>query len=211
MPVCSCTRVGKRDEGRIGRADVEDEIGLERQHDFEIGGVAAPGDAADLRAARRCPAACTRTPPAGWRAASRAGDRAPACRAGSRPAALPGTRARPCRGSAPRGRRHRSRSPRARRRGAISVSREAGDQRAAVDQFMRLFTACGGGSMSSSVRRNSPPAISATPLRARATASSPPPRPPSRSHDSRGRAPRRIRSAPRRRPASRPACALTTA
>ena len=38
----------ERHEGRRGRADVEDQVGLERQHDFEIGGVAAAGDAADL-------------------------------------------------------------------------------------------------------------------------------------------------------------------
>ena len=43
--------VGERDVGRADAADVEDEVGLEREHDLEIGGVAAPGDAADLRPA----------------------------------------------------------------------------------------------------------------------------------------------------------------
>src|SRR6516162_9873222 len=38
--------VGERDVGRIHAADIEDEIGFEREHDFEIGGIAAPGDAA---------------------------------------------------------------------------------------------------------------------------------------------------------------------
>src|SRR5262245_41850467 len=32
--------------GWVHAADVEDEIGFEREHDLEIGGVAAPGDAA---------------------------------------------------------------------------------------------------------------------------------------------------------------------
>ena len=43
--------LGERDIGRARAADVEDEIGLERQHDLEIGGVAAPGDASHLRPA----------------------------------------------------------------------------------------------------------------------------------------------------------------
>ena len=42
---------GERDIGRARAADVEDEVGLERQHDLEIGGVAAPGDASHLRPA----------------------------------------------------------------------------------------------------------------------------------------------------------------
>src|SRR5262249_14692 len=37
--------VGERDVGRVHAADVEDEIGFEREHDFEIGRIAAPGDA----------------------------------------------------------------------------------------------------------------------------------------------------------------------
>ena len=41
--------IGERNVGRVGVADVENEIGLERQHRFEIGGVAAPGEAADFR------------------------------------------------------------------------------------------------------------------------------------------------------------------
>ena len=41
--------VGERDIGRIDAADVGDEIGLERENDLEIGGVAAPGDAAHFR------------------------------------------------------------------------------------------------------------------------------------------------------------------
>src|SRR6516162_10300683 len=43
--------VGERDVGRVHAADVEDEIGFEREHDFEIGGVAAPGDAAHFGSA----------------------------------------------------------------------------------------------------------------------------------------------------------------
>ena len=42
--------LGQRDEGAAGRADIEDEIGLERDHAFQIGGVAAARDAPDLRA-----------------------------------------------------------------------------------------------------------------------------------------------------------------
>ena len=41
--------VGERDVGRVDAADIENQIGLEREHDLEIGGVAAPGDAPDLR------------------------------------------------------------------------------------------------------------------------------------------------------------------
>src|SRR5262245_36018800 len=43
--------VGERDIGRIDAADIENEIGLEREHDLEIGGVPAPGDAAHFRPA----------------------------------------------------------------------------------------------------------------------------------------------------------------
>src|SRR5262245_14832409 len=43
--------VGERDIGRIDAADVENEIGLEREYDLEIGGVAAPGDATHFRPA----------------------------------------------------------------------------------------------------------------------------------------------------------------
>jgi hypothetical protein len=49
MPVLLLHAIGERNVGRIHAADGEDEIGLEREHDFEIGGVAASGDAADLR------------------------------------------------------------------------------------------------------------------------------------------------------------------
>src|SRR5262249_4678064 len=38
--------VGERDIGRVHAADIEDEIAFDREHDFEFGGVAAPGDAA---------------------------------------------------------------------------------------------------------------------------------------------------------------------
>ena len=41
---------GERDKSRRGRADVKDEVRLERQHGFEIGGVAAAGETADLGA-----------------------------------------------------------------------------------------------------------------------------------------------------------------
>ena len=41
--------VGERDVGVVDDADVEDQVGLERQHHFEIGGIAAAGDAPDLR------------------------------------------------------------------------------------------------------------------------------------------------------------------
>src|SRR5262249_60038579 len=43
--------VGERDVGRVHAADVQDEIGFEREHDFEIGGIAPPGDAAYPRPA----------------------------------------------------------------------------------------------------------------------------------------------------------------
>src|SRR5262249_38859419 len=63
--------VGERDVGRVHAADVQDEIGFEREHDFEIGGVAAPGDAAPLRRGRWGGAEVIAAPPAGWRVASR--------------------------------------------------------------------------------------------------------------------------------------------
>jgi hypothetical protein len=40
--------VRQRNEGGAGRSDVENEIGFERKHGFQIGGVAASGDAADF-------------------------------------------------------------------------------------------------------------------------------------------------------------------
>ena len=40
--------LGQRHESGARRADVEDEIGLERDHRFQVGRVAAPGEAADL-------------------------------------------------------------------------------------------------------------------------------------------------------------------
>ena len=43
--------VGERNISRADVADVQDEIGLERQHGLQIGGVAAPGDASHLGAA----------------------------------------------------------------------------------------------------------------------------------------------------------------
>ena len=42
--------LGQRDEGAAGRADIEDQIGLERDHAFQIGGVAAARDTPDLGA-----------------------------------------------------------------------------------------------------------------------------------------------------------------
>ena len=41
--------IGERHIGRVHAADVENEIGLEREHDFEIGGIATSGDAAHFR------------------------------------------------------------------------------------------------------------------------------------------------------------------
>jgi hypothetical protein len=39
----------ERDECRIGRPDIENEVGLERKHGFEVGRVAAAGEPADFR------------------------------------------------------------------------------------------------------------------------------------------------------------------
>jgi hypothetical protein len=41
----------QRDEGRAGRAHIQDQVRFEREHDLEIGGVAAPGDRPNLRPA----------------------------------------------------------------------------------------------------------------------------------------------------------------
>ncbi len=41
---------GQRNKGRIGRAGIQDQVGFEREYHFEIGSVAAAGDAPDLRA-----------------------------------------------------------------------------------------------------------------------------------------------------------------
>ena len=43
--------VGERHIGRADVANVQNEIGLERQHGLQIGGIAAPGDASNLRPA----------------------------------------------------------------------------------------------------------------------------------------------------------------
>ena len=43
--------LGERHIGRVHAAHIENEVGLEREHDFEIGGIAAAGDAAHFRPA----------------------------------------------------------------------------------------------------------------------------------------------------------------
>ena len=73
--------VGERHVGVGHVADVEDEIRLEREHGLDIGGVAAAGDPADLRAVADIGQQELPFLAPGWGASSRAASRARACTA----------------------------------------------------------------------------------------------------------------------------------